>query len=71
MEIVSPTERGRDTLDKVGEYLDAGTSMVWVIDPRRHHATIWDAAGGPRTVTADGELDGGAVFPASPAGSWT
>ena len=27
-------------LDKVGEYLDAGVRMVWVIDPAKRHAAI-------------------------------
>src|SRR5947209_4956137 len=35
VEVLSPDDRARDVLDKVGEYLQAGVRLVWVVDPRR------------------------------------
>src|SRR5205809_1830247 len=34
VEVLSPRDRPRYVLDKVGEYLEAGVRLVWVIDPR-------------------------------------
>lgn len=33
VEVVSPTNRYRDLLDRVDEYLKAGVPIVWVVDP--------------------------------------
>jgi Uma2 family endonuclease len=38
VEVLSPDDRSRDVLDKVGEYLQAGVRMVLVIDPKRERA---------------------------------
>ena len=35
---ISPEDRPRAVLDKVGEYLEAGVSLVWVIDPEARSA---------------------------------
>ncbi len=35
VEVLSPHDRPRHVLDKVGEYLEAGVRLIWVIDPQR------------------------------------
>jgi Uma2 family endonuclease len=40
IEIVSPSNSGSQIREKVSEYLAAGASCVWVIDPRRRTATV-------------------------------
>jgi Uma2 family endonuclease len=34
VEIMSPTDRRSDVLEKVGDYLAAGVDRVWVVDPK-------------------------------------
>jgi hypothetical protein len=41
VEVLSPSERPRHVLDKVGEYLEAGVRLVWVIDPRKAKAVVY------------------------------
>jgi Uma2 family endonuclease len=41
VEVLSPEDRPRSVLDKVGEYLDAGVSLVWVVDPKSRTATVY------------------------------
>jgi hypothetical protein len=38
--VLSPNDRSRQVLDKVGEYLEAGVRLVWVIDPERRTAAV-------------------------------
>jgi len=41
VEVLSPEDQRRDVLEKVGEYLDAGTRLVWVIDPEERTAAVY------------------------------
>jgi Uma2 family endonuclease len=41
VEVLSPDDRPRYVLDKVGEYLGAGVRLVWVIDPAARAATVY------------------------------
>jgi Uma2 family endonuclease len=34
VEVMSPTDRRSDVLEKVGDYLSAGVDRVWVVDPK-------------------------------------
>ena len=62
-EIVSPGDRPGELLAKVGEWLEAGTLLVWVIDPRRAEARVYRADGSLSVIDADGQLDGEDVLP--------
>lgn len=62
-EIVSPDDRPGEVLAKVGQWLDAGTSVVWVIDPSRGEAHVYRDDGGLAIVPMDGALDGAPVLP--------
>lgn len=67
VEIVSPSERKKRLPDKLNDYLDAGTALVWVVDPRRWTVEVLTpgVAPGRGRVLREGEtLDGGAVLPA-------
>ena len=46
VEVVSPSNRPGAMLRKVGEYLDAGVLLIWVVDPRSRTLTMYrpDAA---------------------------
>jgi Uma2 family endonuclease len=63
VEVLSPADRPRYIFDKVGEYLDAGVRLVWVIDPANRRATVYRSPTEVRTIEADGFLDGEDVVP--------
>ena len=63
VEVVSPHDRTRWLLDKVGEYLDAGVRLVWVIDPQKQRATVYRSLLDVRELGPEGELDGEDVVP--------
>lgn len=63
VEVLSPSDRRGRVLRKVGEYLDAGTRLVWVVDPRRRTAVVYRPEGEPTILGADGILDGEDVLP--------
>ena len=62
-EILSPDDRPGGVLSKVGDWLDAGTQIVWVIDPLRREARVYRADGTQSTVTEADALDGETVLP--------
>lgn len=57
IEIVSPSESAADLDDKVANYLDAGTSTVWVIWPKRRHALAYHRGGLVQHVTSGQSLE--------------
>src|SRR2546428_1850157 len=46
VEVLSPHDRPRHVLDKVGEYLEAGVRLIWVIDPRQAPAVVYPPLSG-------------------------
>jgi Uma2 family endonuclease len=63
VEIVSPSDSPQRVLDKVGEYLEAGVRLVWVIDPEHRRAVIHRALSSAEQIDAAGVLDGEDVLP--------
>jgi len=63
VEVLSPDDRSRDVLDKVGEYLQAGVRLVWVIDPKQRTAAIHRSLTEVRKLGPDDSLDGEDVAP--------
>jgi Uma2 family endonuclease len=62
-EILSPDDRPGEVLKKAGEWLDAGVSLVWVIDPERRVASVYRPDGSVSAVHPEGRLDGESVLP--------
>jgi len=62
-EILSSDDRPGEVLTKVGEWLEAGVRLVWVIDPDRKAAQVYRSDGGVASVSAGGDLDGENVLP--------
>jgi len=62
-EILSPDDGAGELLAKVGQWLDAGTHVVWVIDPSRAEAHVYRGNGELTLVPADGVLEGELVLP--------
>ena len=63
VEVLSPSDRFVDVMRKVRDYLEAGTRLVWVIDPDGRSAALFPAEGAPRLIGEDGVLDGMDVLP--------
>lgn len=63
VEIVSPNDRAEDVHGKVGEYLDAGCRLVWVLWPRDRAATAYQPGGRVQELGPDSELTGDDVLP--------
>ena len=63
VEVLSPSDRLPDALSKATMYLQAGVSLVWLIDPMKHTATIFRQDEVPITIGEDGVLDGEEVLP--------
>ena len=63
VEVVSPTDRRREVDEKVLEWLNAGTRLVWVIHPSSRTATVHRPPDLTESLTEADSLDGGDVVP--------
>ena len=63
VEVLSPDNRPGETLAKVGDWLEGGARLVWVIDPERHVARVYRGDGTETHVAETGTLDGEDVLP--------
>ncbi len=63
VEVLAPDDRARDVRDKVGEYLQAGVRLVWVVDPRRERAVAYRSLTDVTNIGLDDLLDAGEVVP--------
>lgn len=62
-EILSPDDRPGEVIAKIGEWLNAGTQLAWVLDPDRRIAHVYQPDGSLSVVDIDGALEGNAVLP--------
>ena len=63
VEVLSPRDRPGETLVKVGDWLEAGARLVWVIDPQHRLAHIYRQDGTATTIREVESLDGEDVLP--------
>jgi Uma2 family endonuclease len=63
VEVLSPGDRRGDVMEKVGEYLDVGTRLVWVIDPQKRSAAAYRSLTDVRVVGEGDVLQGEDVVP--------
>jgi Uma2 family endonuclease len=63
VEVVSPTDRAADLLEKVYEYFQAGVRLVWLVYPTLRCIHVFEASNQIRVVTGAEILDGSAVLP--------
>jgi Uma2 family endonuclease len=61
--VVSPGDTRREIDEKVMAWLDAGTRLVWVVNPAWRTVTIYRSHRDIRTLTEGDELGGGDVVP--------
>jgi Uma2 family endonuclease len=63
VEVVSPNDTMRDIDDKVKAWLDGGTAIVWVVNPKWHVVTVYRSATNIKTLSENDELSGEEVIP--------
>ena len=63
VEVLSPNDRPGETLATVGDWLEAGARLVWVIDPERRLARVYRHDGSETSTNEEGHLDGEDVLP--------
>lgn len=63
VELVSPSSTMPQIHDKVCDFLDAGTRIVWIIEPRRRTVMVYRSRDDIRLLTEEDRLDGGDVLP--------
>lgn len=63
VEVLSSSETSLDVQQKVRDYLDAGTELVWLVAPQAHTVTVYRADGSARLLRDRDVLDGEHVLP--------
>jgi Uma2 family endonuclease len=63
VEVISPSDRFRDVVLKVRDYLEAGTPLVWAIDAQSRVTAVFRPGQPVRFLDEDGVLDGEDVLP--------
>ena len=63
VEVLSPRDRTRHVFDKIGEYLDVGVRLVWIIDPEEKRAVVYRPPLEASPLGPDDHLDGEDVVP--------
>ena len=63
IEVLSPDHTTAEVGEKVGAWLDAGASMVWVVNPKWRSVTVYRSATEIETLTENDQLDGEDVVP--------
>lgn len=63
IEVLSPSNRAGDMHAKIADYLAAGVSTVWVVDPWSSTVRLYKTLLGPVILRGADRLDGGAALP--------
>jgi Uma2 family endonuclease len=63
VEILSPEDRSGEVLRKAGAFLEAGTRLVWVVDPQRMAVTVYRPSHEVSVLGRDDVLSGEDVLP--------
>ena len=63
VEVVSPTDRAEEVMEKVADYFQAGVELVWIIYPRLLLVYVYESLIKVRGLSAADTLDGGNVLP--------
>jgi len=63
IEVLSPTDVQWRVVDKAFAYLNAGTPLVWVLDPRSKTVTVYRSENDMALLTREDTLTGEDVVP--------
>jgi Uma2 family endonuclease len=63
VEVLSPTDNPVDIQQKVRDFLESGTRLIWLIAPQAKTATVYRPDGSARLLREHEALDGEDVLP--------
>lgn len=63
VEVVSPSNTAAEIIDKAVDYLEAGTRLVWVVEPSRRCITVYRSRDEIRLLQEGDDLEGHDVLP--------
>jgi Uma2 family endonuclease len=63
VEVISPGDRPGGMLEKVADWLKAGTRLVWVVDLQRRQVQVYRADGTQALLSDADTLDGEEIVP--------
>jgi len=63
VEVLSPSDRMADALAKVAMYLQAGTPLVWLVNPATRTVVVFRSESDPETLGESDTLESGDVLP--------
>lgn len=63
VEVLSPDSRPGELLKKVGDWLNAGCRLAWVVDPIRRSGQVYRADGSVAVLGEHDAFDGEEVIP--------
>lgn len=62
LEIISAGDLAEELTEKVGDYLETGVRLIWVVYPRTQQVHVYHPNGDVRIVRGEGTLDGSNVL---------
>jgi Uma2 family endonuclease len=63
VEVLSKSNTPKKIAEKLDEYFDGGSRLVWIVDPKEQAVKVYRTAKKSRLIKADGTIDGGDVLP--------
>jgi Uma2 family endonuclease len=63
IEVVSPSDRGTDLLEKTTQYLKAGGTAVWIVYPEEREVRVFEASGAIRILRNSDILEAPNLLP--------
>jgi Uma2 family endonuclease len=63
VKVISPSEVASEVQEKVQDYLQAGTRLIWLVYPNQKLVMQYELSGQVRQIGGQDSLDGGDVIP--------
>jgi Uma2 family endonuclease len=63
VEVLSKSNTEKEMKRKLREYFEAGTRLVWLVDPKARTVRVYTSPRKFKLLTEDQTLDGGEVLP--------
>jgi len=63
VEVLSPNDRLKEVGRKIGEFLDCGVPIVWLVDPHRESVVVYRSLSDTQQFTVDDTITGEPVLP--------
>lgn len=63
VEVLSPKDPWVEIETKVGEYLDAGSKLVWIVNPKAETVHVYEPGKDVRVLSTKDKIEGGKALP--------